>query len=819
MTENMDEVHWPPRSPYEALISSPSGRKKAQEMFERRRLAQERAAFQHGTPYPRTKTSKLLDDDLGHGILDDEEDDEETLQLKLAAIEARLKLKKLQQNKAKVKNLASGVDTNSASSNSSKLQLASRSQAVQRSISPQRKKLADQEDVQVPLSPSKRLERPLDRVSPRRVRLGIDKGLHGCDVSLKWRPQQRDKQGGSRMKTEIDAPEGTRISRSTGAGLAAADKIVQKPKSFSERILEQRSAESADVARREKALNMQRKRSHAFAVDKRELESYHALAAAEKSEAPSTNIPASRRNQEIEFSRDDIINAYNRSNSVLQHNRTVHSSFEERLKPQSSNLQETQISATQTRTRANSVPRSSKTTVNLSRENSDRPPEKVPDPSKFEAYSGLHLSKRILPHSFLKRTFANATPMRIPDLLRTIKPPSFDPPDTDGDYVVFGIVASKSEPREHKENQKATAKEKDPYDDGTNNASKYMVLTLTDLKWSIDLFLFDTAFPRYYKLSQGTVIAILNPAVMPPPPHKIDTNAFSLTVSSSDDTILEIGTSSDIGFCKSIRKDGKVCEAWVDARKTEFCDFHVELQLRKTKAQRAGVNSGTGILGDRGGRGGGEKFSVKSREVLHYGLKPEGGGVYDRATGSTYYVAPPSAGRENINGFGHRSAASLLDTDDPFSSSGGLRRGGDKEERFRRRLAEQERERNIAKQLGKLKSVGSEYLRAQHNKTPSSSSNLQQNIHSSQQSSSSQSLPHIDTLGLNNLSKNANDVKLGRCKKRSFEVDKDTPKAANVEKKTRFITPKGIRVAGRDSMGDTTMTTAYDDDDDDLDIV
>jgi hypothetical protein len=33
--------------------------------------------------------------------------------------------------------------------------------------------------------------------------------------------------------------------------------------------------------------------------------------------------------------------------------------------------------------------------------------------------------------------------------------------------------------------------EKDPYDDGSNNTNRYMAITLTDLKWTIDLFLFD----------------------------------------------------------------------------------------------------------------------------------------------------------------------------------------------------------------------------------------------------------------------------------------------------------------------------------------
>jgi minichromosome maintenance protein 10 len=348
-----------------------------------------------------------------------------------------------------------------------------------------------------------------------------------------------------------------------------------------------------------------------------------------------------------------------------------------------------------------------------------------------------------------------------------------------------------------------------------------MVLTLTDLKWTIDLFLFSTAFPRYYRLSPGTLVAILNPSIMPPPPHKIDTNAFSLTVSSSDDTILEIGTAGDIGFCKSVKKDGKVCESWVDARKTEFCDFHVDLQLKKTKAQRMGVNSGTGILGDRGGRArGGRKFGNKgSGDSGPNGLLTEGA-VYDRTTGSTYYVAASTAGRLNhAGGFGRGSAANLIDADDPFFTSGGLQRGGDKEERFRRRLADQQRERDIAKHLGQLKSVGSEYLRADNAK---SSEQSPSNPHTKGGSNSQDAgKPGLETFGLDHPKLNAQDVKLGRSKKRVLEADKGTPKAADTPKKTRFVTPKGIREAGRESLGDTMdgLTAHNHDCDDDLDII
>lgn len=817
----VEDVNWPPRSPYEALVSSPSGRKKAQEMLHRRRHAEDYKTNQHGSPSSGARANRLPDNQ-GENVDDEvrDDDDEETLQLKLAAIEARLKLKKLQQNKPRPQSSTSEFRPQSAES--SKPHPTPKSPPThylpRNAASPARKPVPEQEDVQVLVSPSKRLERAADPASPKRRMLGIDKGVRGSDVSLKWRSSgQKD---GWVTRNRNDGSDNRGAGRSKQSTQSTTE---SKPTSFTDRVLEQRSA---DKAKREKSQNMHIKKNSRFAVDRKEIESFQAAASATEPKASHAHTPVNNRRRMQEFSRDDVMSAYHRPNSSSsRNNKSIHDNADNKPMPQSSSSENRHAHRHQAHSTANSLPRASEPTSNGNDEAVEQTDEKTPDSSKFEAFSGLHLSKRILPYSFLKRTLAEATSMRIPDLLRTIKPPNFDPPETDGDYVVFGVVASKSSPRDHKGKQNATAKEKDPFDDGSNNNSKYMVLTLTDLKWSMDLFLFATAFPRYYKLSPGTVIAILNPSIMPPPPQKIDTNAFSLTVSSSDDTILEIGASNDIGFCKSVKKDGEVCGSWVDARKTEFCDFHVELQLRKTKAGRMGVNSGAGILGDRGGgrgTGGGRHGGGGRGAGGEDGLKSEGG-VYDRSTGSTYYVTPSAGRGVNPNSSGQRSAADLIDADDPFMSPSGLHGGaGNKEERFRKRMVEQQKERDIAKRLGEFNSVGSEYLRAHQSQTltTTTSSSATTDPHANRNSTNTDVQGDSATNGLDNLSRNANDVKLSRAKKRNLEPDKDTPRSANVGKKTRFITSKGIREAGRDSLGDTTMTRVHDDDDDDdLDIV
>jgi minichromosome maintenance protein 10 len=450
--------------------------------------------------------------------------------------------------------------------------------------------------------------------------------------------------------------------------------------------------------------------------------------------------------------------------------------------------------------------------------------DRAPDSSKFEAFSSLHLSNRILPHSFLARTLADKKILRIPDLLRAVKGPGFElPEDIDGDYVVFGIVASKSDPRQIKDSRNVTSKEADPFDEGRNNTSRYMAITLTDLKWTIDLFLFDTAFPRYYRLSEGSLIAILNPTIMPPPKHKLDTNKFSLSVSSSDDTILEIGYAQDIGFCKAVRKDGKTCQSWIDARKTEFCDFHVDIQIRRTQSQRMGVNSVPGMFGP-GGRSAPRTgfFGGTKKGGPRTGLKPTGA-QYDFGSQSMYYVAPAPKSRSG-NGFpSHpirpgQSTASLMDADDedPFIAAGRMGRGMEnKEERFRRRLVEQQREKEITQKLISSRNggIGAEYLRARN--AENVSSHRPGNI-TPGKSTSYADTPLMASSGLSSFRK-ADTVKLGPLKRAH-----DGAHGSGV-KKTRFITSRGIKEAGRDSLGKSEAVvtkSGYDDDDDDeLDII
>lgn len=753
------------------------------------------------TPNFRSKASQVLD----VGEDDGEEEDEETLELRLAEIQARLKLKQLQKSQSRGR---SGTATSYTEEEES-FESASRPHNTVAALRspPRSQRKAPTNGVQVPVSPTRRAGPAPEPWSPKRYQLGIDKGWKASDVSLKRPPS-------SRMEGRPTSQLGTRSgAMSRASDMYSSPRPQTSPssgglpriKSFSERMAEGRAAEKAENSRLAKAERVQASRSTAFQLDKAEIESFRSAAADEiQSTLPSS---MAREPETYSFNREEILRSLDR--------------------PQAGGLKRSQ------------------TTPNMREDNSRRKFNKTntqevslngPDPSKFESYSSLNLSSRILPHSFLSRTLADKTVLCIPDLLKTIKAPAFELPDEiDGDFVVFGIVASKSETKQTKRPENATAKSVDPYDDGSNNSSQYMVITLTDLKWTIDLFLFDTAFPRYYKITEGTLVAILNPTILPPPKHKLDTNRFSLALSSSDDKVLEIGKARDIGYCKSVKKDGKTCQAWVDARKTEFCDFHVDLQVRRTQGQRSGVNSGIGQFGP--GRSGSRMGDYSERRngnrLVAYqkeGMRKEGprkeGSQYDMASGSTYFVAPAprnrGANRTSYNPVtgGHGSAAMLDANDDPFIAAGMMGRGMEnKEERLRRRLIAQQQERDITQKLvsGRVGGVGADYLRT---RTTDSQPAGAASKPSDTSGTPKRLPPSSSDFNLSSFGR-ANNVRLSP-KKRSHDGDK--PHGSGL-KKTRFITAKGIREAGRDSLGGPEATGSQrqvlsdDDDDDELEFV
>ncbi|PHH71533.1 hypothetical protein CDD82_6456 [Ophiocordyceps australis] len=762
------EPQWPPRSPHEALVSTPGGRQRYQRIANEASPSSRRergASARDLTSRSRRGTALDYNDDDENDD-DDDDDDEETLQLKLEAIKARLRLKKLQNAKSKDKNPGQ-KSTRETSRQSTRTNDTAKPDAAHGTAGV---------NIEVPASPVRPAkDAQQQQQSPSRVLLGIDKGLKAKDISLKRAPPQAGARGG----------------KSSFSAAPSSSSDAPRIQSFSERLA---TARAEEVARERRQHQARKARSGAFGIGKEELETYKQSA---------VDIPREAEKAPV-FTRDEIVS-------------DCKTSFDSQL-PRSStapNLTWSMSFGSKTSTDAESTG-----------------PDKT---SSFEPYSCFHLSRRILPHRVLARHVSGKKTLNIKELLRDVKSPNYSLPDVEQDIVIFGIVASKSEPRAHKRVEAKNGVQ-------AGDRGKYMVMTLADLDHEVDLFLFNTGFARFWKLTEGTVVAILNPGVMPPPPGRQDTGRFSLTINSDADTILEIGMARDLGFCKSVKKDGQVCNAWVNQRRTHYCEYHSNEAIRKQKSTRIEMNSaGFGRQDTRHNRG-----SRKAGEAR----KTRGAGNYDWETKSHWFASRSF------------SAADLLDGKD--------RTPADAQERkafLRRSLAAKEKERSMMKKLGRVgNAAGREYM--------AHGEKQQQRAAAGHASSKGQdaAVPgghdasdkaQLASLGLGLANNKARQIHLSPVKRKRAESSRTSSSVSSnnnnakgsgygwghnlrdklssmrdgggagaggggdskrdqgsrspVRKKTRFVTDKGIREAGRESLG--TDLAANDGDDDDLIIV
>ena len=838
----VEEPRWPPKSPYEALLSSPNGRRKAQQL--------QRSTSP--SPLKRSTTAsgmRRIQRQLDHGSPsnEDEDEDEETLKLQLATLEARLKLKKLQSKKTRATGLAMGHEDNPGSHS---LKRATSVLSRRRDDRPNDDRTLTRSKsstaIQVPLSPERKQNAGEEALSPGRVLLGIDKGLKGKNISLRKAPGTRN-----RMVTSsaLDDPFGGKIKSSSGRSTAtdvrsssvSHEAEMKKSMSFSERIAETRKQDKEQRALSERTERLRAQRSTGFGVQQQDLDAFRSTSSQADVLRPNSRYAA--RENVAGFSREEVMKAFNKpSGGLLHRSRTVSGVRNTRPNEalsavKSSDPQSRPRSSASSQVNASSVIQPQPPSSSSDQNHRSRSTTPSTDHSLYEPFSSTELSKRILPHTFLARTLADKKVVLIPSLLRDIKSPLYVLPPSleESDFVLFGIIASKSSPLNHKDTHRTNDNSNsssltEAAESEANARGKYMVMTLTDLKWTIDLYLFTTAYTRFWKLVPGTVVAILNPSIMPPPPGKTDTGRFSLTLSSSDDTILEVGTARDLAFCRAVRKNGRVCNSWVDGKHTEFCEWHVDQGVEKCRRGRMevqGMSAPFAPGGRRSGRTGmfgsnrGSKKKDDDGNGNGNGLKREGA-QYDRSTQSRYFIAP------SLGSIHSRSAAKLIDMDDQGILADKMTR----EERTRKTLASHERELSIAKCLGEAgNGTGAEYLRLRQH----AGSGVQNN---GDHSHTEEKPNDVDAkaLGLKgNLAKHVHLSPLkkggGGGKRKVIDVDGGGGEGRE-RKKTRFVTDKGIREAGRESSGgfpcgsggeagnrEVKVENDDEDDDDDLDIV
>lgn len=661
LSPDKSTAQWPPKSPFQALLSSPSGRRKWKEYKDR---SHERPQERSPSPSPVKKSVRdaaaLQAMSVGSSPDDAEDEDEETLQLQLAEIQAKLKLKKLQKQ-GKAIAPAEGVE-NGARAAASRSRSRSPEKRLERLPTQSPERVGDvqptrprglapsamESGVEVPLSPAREKIEPQEQMSPARKRLGLSAAAKATDVSLKR------------------ARDGTQLSRTNSARASRQDMEPARPKvSFSER-LKQSKTESQD--REAKQERIERTRSTGFGSVVATPTAAARAATVRERPRPRNEAPVKRP-----------LSAHAAQTPTAQRGQrdvAKETSARSTRPDQSARLEETNC---------NAVPRSQSRSHTAPTDDG----HSAEGSAGFDPFSRIHLSKRNIPHIDMARALEDKEIYTLPRLLKEVKAPHYDPPDCEGDFVVFAILASKSSPFDQKAAHRTNDEHK-PQEDAEKPRNKFMVFHLTDLQWEVDMFLFGSGFDQFWKLTPGTLVAVLNPGVMPPKGNQ-NTGRFSLKLGSSEDCVMEVGIARDLGYCSSVRKDGNQCGTWVDKRSTEICEFHLNLMIDRERKHRMEVNTMfRGQSGEprhkanrrSGAEGSFDKYMDKDKKHAHARYSREYGQLYSVRGGST---------------------ANLLDAEDKV---------GLDEESSRKRIAAAQRERDLARRLGAMgDSVGSEYLR------------------------------------------------------------------------------------------------------------
>ncbi|XP_026321522.1 protein MCM10 homolog [Hyposmocoma kahamanoa] len=131
------------------------------------------------------------------------------------------------------------------------------------------------------------------------------------------------------------------------------------------------------------------------------------------------------------------------------------------------------------------------------------------------------------------------------------------------DWVIGGVIV-----------RKTSAKK-------SQKGNQFLIWTLSDLKddfKTVSMFLFRKAYNDLWKTSEGTVVAVLNPNILDRSENSKDQACLSVETS---DRVMILGQSKDLGVCKSKKKNGESCTAFINLCQGDHCIYHVKQEYQK----------------------------------------------------------------------------------------------------------------------------------------------------------------------------------------------------------------------------------------------
>lgn len=131
------------------------------------------------------------------------------------------------------------------------------------------------------------------------------------------------------------------------------------------------------------------------------------------------------------------------------------------------------------------------------------------------------------------------------------------------DWVIGGVIVRKSSVKK------------------SQKGNQFLIWTLSDLRddfKTVSMFLFRKAYNDLWKTPEGTVVAVLNPNILDRSENSKDQACLSVETS---DRVMILGQSKDLGVCKSKKKNGEPCTAFINISQGEHCIYHVKQEYQK----------------------------------------------------------------------------------------------------------------------------------------------------------------------------------------------------------------------------------------------
>lgn len=189
------------------------------------------------------------------------------------------------------------------------------------------------------------------------------------------------------------------------------------------------------------------------------------------------------------------------------------------------------------------------------------------DPA-FDMLSKMYISKRLLPLKELELQIGETNVLRLPRLFERL--PQHLEALRESNFIVVGVVSEKFEPAF-----------------SSDGRSKYIKITLTDFRVDMMLLLYGAAFEKHWKISLGTVVAILNPEILDKnyrSKGKVTGSSYFILRIKSGLNLIEYAKFRDFAICPGLHN--KPCKAGVNKLKGRYCPYHQQIRTDKTASNR-----------------------------------------------------------------------------------------------------------------------------------------------------------------------------------------------------------------------------------------